>query len=390
MTADPSARHILHMATWHPVIDGVSGLFILEQCAALRSAGHKISLVCSRIQGLRDFRRTRALSGIPGFFHTDDPVPTFGFKAWHLPGMRPWLAQFQKYMLQKRFADYVRVNGRPDVIHAHCVLEAGPAACEIARRERIPYVVTEHSSEILNGVRAPDRRVLAKNVYAQADAVIAVSDALADSISELAPRVQPIVIGNLVRDSVFQMAARRALRADRIVVVAISSLVAAKRIDLAIAAMAALPPALQGKIEFVIIGDGPERARLEALAANQPVQCTFLGSLSHHEAMERLASAQLLVHPSSFETFGVVLAEAAALGVPVVATRSGGPNSIVTDECGILVDVNDVQQLREGIEDIVENLPHWVQKRDNIIQDCRSRFHEVIVVRGILGVYDKC
>jgi glycosyltransferase involved in cell wall biosynthesis len=390
MAIDTSARHILHMATWHPVIDGVSGLFILEQCAALKCAGQNISLVCSRIQGLRDFRRARALSGMPGFFCTDDPVPTFGFKTWHFPGMRLGLAQFQKYMLQRRFADDVHVKGRPAIIHAHCVLEAGPAAREIARRERIPYVVTEHSSEILNGVRAPDRRAMAKAVYTDAAAVIAVSDALARSISDIAPTVQPIVIGNLVRDSVFQMSKRRSPRPDKITIIAISSLVAAKRIDHAIAALAALPPVLQRAIEFLIVGDGPERPRLEALAANQPVPCNFLGNLPHYDAMERLASAHLLVHPSSFETFGVVLAEAAALGVPVIATRSGGPESIVTDDFGILVEVDDVRQLRAGITEILENLPRWDRRRAKIIQECRSRFHEDVVVSGILGVYDKC
>ena len=51
--------HALHLTAWHPVIDGFSGVFVIEQCAALRSHGAQIGLIFSRIQGLRDMSPKR-------------------------------------------------------------------------------------------------------------------------------------------------------------------------------------------------------------------------------------------------------------------------------------------------------------------------------------------
>lgn len=390
MTPDNPQRHVLHWTNWHPVIDGVSGLFVLEQCSALQAAGTQVGLVCSRIQGLRDFRMNRALLGLPGFFQSNQPVPTLGFKSWHVPGMRPVIAQIQMRMLINRYAAYVRRFGQPDILHGHCALEAGSATRAAALQSALPYVLTEHSSEILNGVEDASRRATAKRVYESAAAVIAVSDRLAGKISELAPAVQPIVIGNMVRDSVFRMARAQRPVTERITIVAISSLVPAKRIDLAINALAGIAPAQSRAIDFVVVGDGPERARLETLAARLSVNCRFMGNLPHAEAMAQLAGAHMLLHPSSFETFGIVLAEAAALGVPVVATRSGGPQSIVHDDSGVLVDVDDLEQIGAAIAAVIDNLPGWECKRPSMIRSCRDRFHESNVVNSIQGVYDRC
>lgn len=100
-------------------------------------------------------------------------------------------------------------------------------------------------------------------------------------------------------------------------------LITTKRVDLAIQATLAVTPAAR----LLVIGDGPERASLERLAAQHggstgaPVR--FAGALPRREALAWIAAADALVHPSSEEAASTVVREARALGVPVIACDAG-------------------------------------------------------------------
>ena len=97
---------------------------------------------------------------------------------------------------------------------------------------------------------------------------------------------------------------------------------------------------------LAVIGDGPERARLEQLAAELGIadRVTFHGLLPHAQAMEVLARARLLCVPSVWpETFGIAIIEAYARGVPVLASRIGAPAELVDPaSTGALVEASDV------------------------------------------------
>lgn len=89
--------------------------------------------------------------------------------------------------------------------------------------------------------------------------------------------------------------------------------------------------------KFVIVGDGPERKRLETEFAGQPV--VFAGKLSGLELAAAYAAFDVFTHFGTEETFGQTIQEAQAAGVPLVAPRSGGPITLVNHgETGYLVD----------------------------------------------------
>jgi glycosyltransferase involved in cell wall biosynthesis len=113
-----------------------------------------------------------------------------------------------------------------------------------------------------------------------------------------------------------------------------------------IEAVAMLPP----RVRLEIYGDGPERPGLERLVA----QLGLGGRVTFHGAVERpqeaLASIDLLVLPSQAEGFGLVLIEAMAAGVPVVATNVAGIRDVVRDgETGLLVPPHSPQALADAI-----------------------------------------
>jgi glycosyltransferase involved in cell wall biosynthesis len=90
-------------------------------------------------------------------------------------------------------------------------------------------------------------------------------------------------------------------------------------------------------VRIALVGDGPDRARLERVFARKQAQ--FLGFLRGEELAAAFASADVFVMPSTTETLGFVVLEAMSSGLPVVAARAGGIPDLVEDgESGILYD----------------------------------------------------
>src|SRR5207245_5444076 len=80
----------------------------------------------------------------------------------------------------------------------------------------------------------------------------------------------------------------------------------------------------------------------------------FLGKRPLGELVEAMQRCAVLVLPSRAESLGMVLVEALACGTPVVATRCGGPEDIVTDDVGALVEPENPEALAAGIETVLD------------------------------------
>jgi len=127
---------------------------------------------------------------------------------------------------------------------------------------------------------------------------------------------------------------------------AVSALVPYKRLDLAIAAAAAV------KLPLTIVGRGPEEARLRALAASAGGDVTFTGWLSDEEIRDLYRRCRAVVMPG-VEDFGMVPVEAQACGRPVVALGEGGATeSVIDGVTGVLVRESSVDAFAEAFRDV--------------------------------------
>jgi len=137
---------------------------------------------------------------------------------------------------------------------------------------------------------------------------------------------------------------------------ALGRLVAKKGFDVlldALELLAARAPA--AALELVIAGDGPLRAALEARARALPSAITvrFVGWIE--EVGSLFAQADLFVLPSRDEPFGIVVLEAMAAGVPIVATRTAGPLEVLDADTAALVPTGDAPALAQAIADFRDN-----------------------------------
>jgi glycosyltransferase involved in cell wall biosynthesis len=83
---------------------------------------------------------------------------------------------------------------------------------------------------------------------------------------------------------------------------------------------------------------------------------TFHGMKSKQEVAEFMRQADLFVLPSLFETFSIVTAEALSTGIPVLATRCGGPEEFVNEDVGLVVPPGDEEALCKGLDYMMDNL----------------------------------
>ena len=130
----------------------------------------------------------------------------------------------------------------------------------------------------------------------------------------------------------------------------------AKGIDVLIRALA-LTLSRGIDLEVCIVGDGGERKSLEGLVRSRPgldSRVHFVGYSSNPYAW--IASADVVVSSSRWETFGIAIAESMALGLPVVATETDGALYLISDRLnGLLVPIDDARTLSEKIEEVIVN-----------------------------------
>ncbi|MGO9393766.1 MAG: glycosyltransferase [Desulfobaccales bacterium] len=106
------------------------------------------------------------------------------------------------------------------------------------------------------------------------------------------------------------------------------------------------------ELKLIVVGDGPYLTEMRRALAGP--SCAFTGYLAGEDLAQVYASCDLFVFPSTTDTFGNVVLEAQASGIPVVVTDSGGPQENVIDgETGVIVPANDEEGLFKAINLLV-------------------------------------
>ena len=233
-----------------------------------------------------------------------------------------------------------------DVIHAHHPFLLGPAARRLARRNRRPLVFTYHTryEKYAHYVPLPLRLVqaaalrISARFAAQADAVLAPSAVIRDELHARGVRTPIAVVPTGVDLERFRpgdrAAARRSLGVGdgEPLVLYVGRLDREKSVDrvlLAFDRVASTLPAAQ----LVLVGHGTETERLRRMARGLPAagRIHFLGLRPHESLAECYQAADVFLFASETETQGLVLAEAAACGLPAVAVDAPGCDEVVRD-----------------------------------------------------------
>jgi len=247
-----------------------------------------------------------------------------------------------------------------DLIDAHYLYPDGVSAVRLARECNLPVVLTARGSDVTQIAEMPGPRRQILEAARGADAVIAVSQSLKEALIRLGVDATRItVLRNGVDLERFRPldreAARRRFGFNAPTIASVGHLIARKRHEIVIEALASLPD-----LELAIAGEGPERRRLEALARRQGVagKVRFLGAVDPAEMPALFNAAELTVLASSREGMANVLLESIACGTPVVATDVGGSGEVIAEPAaGILVGEASAAALAAAIRSLLDAPP---------------------------------
>lgn len=261
---------------------------------------------------------------------------------------------------------HIRKNwGKADLIHVNVVDRAGYVALALKFLKGIKYVITEHSTPDIKYLRGETRKTqiplfpLKKIVFKNAEYINVDSSASLNYWKKAGLEGNFGIIENVVEVHP-EFLNYQKIKTDNIKrAVHISVLIERKNVADIIRAYAHIYNHLNIKnIEFHIIGRGEQKEMLINLAEKLQVlnKCVFFhGFVSEKEKMELLLNSDFHILNSDEEGFSVVTAEAILYGIPVIATRCGGPEDFVPKEVGVLIDRRNIEQLIDAILFMINN-----------------------------------
>jgi colanic acid/amylovoran biosynthesis glycosyltransferase len=240
-------------------------------------------------------------------------------------------------------------RSQPTLVHAHFA-SGGRTALPLARALHVPLVVTLHGKDVTVRGGAPDRyRGLGK----YASLFICVSEFIRDRAIEAgfpSGKLRVHYIG--IDRTMFSPLISPERSKD---VLFVGRLVEKKGCEYVLRAMQRVQRAHRD-CDLTVIGDGPLRPALEALATDLKIRCRFRGAQPAEIVREALQGARIFCGPSvtaadgDSEGLGMVFAEAQAMGIPVVSTTHGGiPEVVVHQLTGLLVPERDYSALADAL-----------------------------------------
>lgn len=371
--------YILIVSSGYPTEKNVGlGIFEFEQAIALKNAGHKVIFAAV---DLRSIRRKRKWG--------TEHIERNGVEVWAInipcgPLHKRVLNRIGILGLKYLYKKIYNKHGAPDVIHAHFG-GIGFIVSEVFKEWKIPIVITEHSSSVITKNLTNYEIACLNSCIKKSNAFLCVSNVLKKSILEITGTNKDIMVVPNMVSSLFKYKGKNA-HTNSFIFLSVGNLVESKRFALTIEAFTKVFRGNEN-IKLNIVGDGPLYGNLqkyiEKLKMNS--QILLLGQLSRQEVAEKMQECDVFVLASEYETFGVVYIEALACGKPVIGTHNGGADDIINSTNGIIVDVNNVEQLAGAMKEMYKFSTRFDNQKISL--DCSAQYGEKVLVDKLLNIY---
>jgi glycosyltransferase involved in cell wall biosynthesis len=288
-----------------------------------------------------------------------------------LPNIRnhPWTVVQIPFFIVSMFFSVLKLSRvhRPDIIHAHWLIPVGLVAALSSKFTNVPVVVTAHGGDAF-GMKGRLARLLKTLTMRNSDAWTANTEGTAaaafgtDQLDSQKLSVIPMGVDASLFASGNRTELRGELDSEVLLILFVGRLVEKKGVRHLIEAAAHLINQRSIELQLWIVGDGECSTRLKELAACLEIEAhvRFFGAVPNNSLPDYYAAADLFVAPSvvdqsgDTEGQGVVIIEAMAAGVAVVASRVGGISGVIDDgSTGILCEPESSMALSNAIEELV-------------------------------------
>lgn len=374
--------HILMLPSWYRERgNALSGIFFADQAHAL-SQRYKLAVVyVTRKSTKYLFRKSPELK-------RSSPKHTFN-EIWR----EVWGTRRQKAFTEFRIArhykkvitEYISTEGKPDVVYLQNY-QRGDIAIWIKNTFGIPYVVTENIPEWYSCDVPSAQLSFARKVFENADCRMGVSQAHCRAL-ESHFDLPFICLHNLIDVNSFELP-NNPKPTNKFQFLSVGWLDKNKNHAMLIEAFAKTFSG-QKNVKLLIVGKGANKQILKDMIAKYQLQkqIVLAGAYSRTEVVTACQQSHVIVSTSFTETFGVSLIEAMGCGLPVVATRSGGPQDIVTDDSlGILCDATE-ESISEALKNIHTNYAQY--DAGHIREHVINNFSEEVFCEKLASIFSQ-
>lgn len=360
--------------TCYPTVGG-SGVVATELGKLLAEKGHQIHFISSSLP----FRLNKVFCNI--YYHE---VQVNHYSVFQYPPYDLALASKMAEVIDREELDLLHVHYA--VPHAVCAV----LASQMAKRD-VKIVTTLHGTDITVLGYDPSMNELIRFGIEKSDAVTAVSNQLIEQTNELLePNKKIVPVYNFIDERVYHKKDTMKLREsygiqhDEKVIIHISNFRQVKRVPDVILAFEKIQEQIPSKL--LLVGDGPEVTVVNKLVREKNLtdRVLFLGKQDNLEELYSISDLKLLL--SEKESFGLVLLEAMACGVPCIGTRVGGiPEVIVDGDTGFLCTLGNIEEIADkSIMLLSDPLLH-----ETMVKNSLTRVREVFDSSKIVGQYEQ-
>jgi len=380
--------HILIIPSEHFITESepLGGIFQYHQAKALNNAGFTIGVLSvgyiSTRYVLRKYRYAKNQKNNNINILREYKQLFFPYR--YLPSN--FLKSGFIQMADRLVKTYITHFGKPDLIHAHNFLYAGVISEYIKEKYGIKYIITEHSSTFarhkisINSINAIQR------IAKKASSVTAVSSNF-NKLLENYTNSKIGILPNLVNEYFFEKDFLTK-STDCFTFLHVGSLDKNKNQELIIKSFKKIA-LLNDKVQLKIAGNGSMVKYLESLVSdlNLQKQVDFLYQISPERVRHEMMNADCFILSSNFETFGVVLIEALACGLPLISTKCGGPEDIINSKNGVLVEIGNQSELEDAMAFVYSNQSKFLKV--DLRNEAKERFGEGAFINNVTKYYEQ-
>jgi glycosyltransferase involved in cell wall biosynthesis len=350
------------------------GVFVQEQVKAL-SIKHEVTVVYFKV----DYSHFAPFSNYTFLKKQSGRITEYEVtisKSFPVITQAKYLSNTYRF-IEKEILTQVKI----DIIHSHFSYPAGFLGTIIQKRKKIPCIITEHTW-IKKYFRSWIHKKCVLYALKNSSGVISVSIALKDDIALFCSR-KVSVIPNVIEVDKFYLSEKHDHKTLNIGILGGMGNYR-KGLDILIKSVSLLKDM---DLMVHIGGDGILLEKFKTLSKESGVfeKCKFYGEILTEDISGFYSRLDVFVLASRDETFGVVVVEAMASGLPVIATDCGGPKEIITRDTGLLVEKENPEELARAITYMSENL--HLYNRDSIRKYAEEKFGQMSFVESVTHFY---
>ena len=381
--------HILHLPSEYPTVDHKLGGIFTKELISQYPKKLKIGVIHIYLFSIKKIFSNLFFKIFVNYEYNKFIYRSYFVRIPYFRFINFWI---YNYKIKKLLKQYFKKHGKPNLIHVHFSEFSSYAAYLIKKEFKIPYVITEHSTDFLDG-RFGNRYkknskiyFFIKKIFQDSNYIICVSEILKKSICKTLKidKKKIVVIPNTILEDNLQKYEKKIF--DFIFV---GTFEKRKNPMLILESFKGLLDK-NLNLRLCLIGNGPLTKKINEYIYKNKINnyVKVFKNLTRKKVMKKIAQSKILCLSSYFETFGVVLIEAYSKGVPILITDSIGVRDVYNKKCGILLKNFTKKEFMLNMEKMIFQINNFKSKE--IKKIFNQKYQSKIVINKTMELYKKC